>query len=321
MDLRDFFTSSKVLVVAGKGGVGKTTVSVVLSAAAAGAGLRCLLVAIAGRAETTEGVGVDPDIGRLVEGPGHLEVVSLTPADVLAEAIASRRAWEIDRQMERREQLSRHLGSWSPGIGSMLLLAKIRQLSERSDVDLVVVDAPATGNASVFLQAPGAVLDTMTGGEFHAQAEKAQAMLTDPTRCLVTLVTVPAESPVNELIESAYQLEDEVGVKLGPVIVNAVETPPSDLPDPGSWTPPSDLGLDATEIDSLVLATRFTLARHELQTRELARLTEELPLPRLELPLVASVGLDDEDLRRLVSHLATEIHDLDGARHGGGAPE
>lgn len=318
MDLRDFFTSSRVLVVAGKGGVGKTTVSVVLAAAAAGAGLRCLLVVIGGRAETTEGVGMDPDIGRIVEGTGTLEVTTLTPAGVLSEAIAARGAWEVDRQMERREQLSRHLGSWSPGVGSMLLLAKIRQLSDRPDVDLVVVDAPATGSASMFLQAPSAALDTVRGGEVRKQAEKAQAMLTDPSRCLVTLVTVPAESPVNELVESAYQLEDELNVKLGPVIVNAVETLPEGLPDPASWTPPADLGLAGDELASLVVATRFTLARHEVQTRELERLAEELPLPRLELPLIPSVGLDDDDLRGLVSHLELEVRRLDaGGRRGG----
>lgn len=307
MDLTDFFRSSKVVVVAGKGGVGKTTVSVVLSAAAAEAGLRCLLVAIGGRAETSEGVGIDPGIGRIVRDGGHVEVMQLTPAMVIQEQVAKRRAEEIGRQIERREEFARLLRSWSPGLSSLLLLAKIRKLSERTDLDLIVVDAPATGNASLFLRAPSATLETIESGELRSQAELTQAMLTDPSRCQITLVTLAAESPVNELIETAYELEDEIGVKLGPVVVNAVEGAPEGLPDPETWQAPADLGLSSEEVASLGEAVAFTRARHLLEDRELSRLREELPLPRIELPLMPSVGLDDDALRTLVDHLRDGI--------------
>ncbi len=43
-----FFTASRVLIVAGKGGVGKTTVSATLARAAARLGLRTLLVEVEG---------------------------------------------------------------------------------------------------------------------------------------------------------------------------------------------------------------------------------------------------------------------------------
>ena len=34
------------------------------------------------------------------------------------------------------------------------------------------------------------------------------------------LVTLPEETPVNELVETAFAIEDRVGVALGPVVVN-----------------------------------------------------------------------------------------------------
>ena len=36
------------------------------------------------------------------------------------------------------------------------------------------------------------------------------------------LVTLPEETPVNELVDTAYSLEDRVGISLGPVIVNGL---------------------------------------------------------------------------------------------------
>ena len=36
------------------------------------------------------------------------------------------------------------------------------------------------------------------------------------------LVTLPEETPVNELVDTAYHLEDRVGVSLGPVVVNGL---------------------------------------------------------------------------------------------------
>ena len=48
-------------------------------------------------------------------------------------------------------------------------------------------------------------------------------MLADPARCQVVLVTLPETTPVNELIETAYALEERVGVQLGPVVVNGVD--------------------------------------------------------------------------------------------------
>ena len=47
-------------------------------------------------------------------------------------------------------------------------------------------------------------------------------MKLDATRSQALLVTLPEETPVNELVETAYSLEDTVGVALGPVVVNGV---------------------------------------------------------------------------------------------------
>ena len=69
---------------------------------------------------------------------------------------------------------------------------------------------------------PGACSTSCAAGPLQGQAEDVLAMLTDPSRCRVMLVTLAEETPVNEVVETAFALEDKVGVDLGPVVVNGL---------------------------------------------------------------------------------------------------
>src|SRR5205807_6225031 len=88
--------------------------------------------------------------------------------------------------------------------------------------DLILLDAPAAGHAITFLLAARALLDAVRVGPINTQAREVLELLTDAERCEVILVTLPEETPVNELIDTAFHLEDRVGVNLGPVVVNGL---------------------------------------------------------------------------------------------------
>ena len=138
------------------------------------------------------------------------------------------------------------------------------------------------------------------------------ALLSDPARCQVALVTLPEEMPVNEVIEAAYQLEDRVGIALGPVIVNGC------YPDLGALDTPaaqaaSDAGvtLDPRLVAAVEEARRFRLTRQELQGEQLRRLAHELPLPQLRVPFLFTSTIGPAELDVLSSALAAGI----GALH------
>ena len=73
-----------------------------------------------------------------------------------------------------------------------------------------------------FLTAAAGLADSTTSGPVRDQADQVLAMFGDADRCQVVLVTLAEETPVSETIETAYSLEDEVGIKLGPVVVNGL---------------------------------------------------------------------------------------------------
>ena len=75
-----------------------------------------------------------------------------------------------------------------------------------------MLDAPAAGHAITFLQSANGLLDAVDVGPINTQARDVVEMLSDPARTQVVLVTLPEETPVNELVETAFALEDRVGV-------------------------------------------------------------------------------------------------------------
>ena len=110
----------------------------------------------------------------------------------------------------------------TPGIKDLLVLGKVKHIEQSREASLLVLDAPAAGHALSFLDAARVLHDTAKVGPIHHQAVEVLAMLRDPARTQVMLVTLAEETPINELIETAYRLEDQLRVALGPIIVNGV---------------------------------------------------------------------------------------------------
>jgi anion-transporting ArsA/GET3 family ATPase len=268
--------ASNLVIVAGKGGVGKTTVTAVLARAAADAGRRVLVVELDGKRSLDELV---PDI----------EVRHISAADSLAEYLVEHGFKRIAKRLASTGVIE-VIGTAAPGIDDLVVLGKIKQLERSHDWDVIVVDGPAAGHAITFLTAASGLLDAVRGGPIRDQATDVLAMLTDPARCQVLLVTLPETTPLNELIETSFAIEERVGVQLGPVVVNQVDTAPP-MPDPDSI----DFGRARAQIDDALGAARFRAARRDVQTAELARLSREIPLPQVHLSQrpVAALGPDD----------------------------
>lgn len=272
-----FLTSATVTIVAGKGGVGKTTVTAVLARAAIRAGLRVLVVELDGK----------PALARLLPA---VKVLELSAPAALAEYLDTHGFSRVAKRLARTGVID-VVAAAAPGIDDIVVLGKIKQLEQTGEYDVIVVDGPAAGHAISFLQSARSLMDTIRGGPVHTQAGEVAAMMTDPDRCHVVLATLPETTPINEAIETAYALEDRAGIQLGPLVVNGV--------DQGG-----ELPVDAAAVGSaLRRAAEFRNARRGLHAAECARLAKALALPQVHLPLVAGSRLDAGDIERLVDGL------------------
>jgi anion-transporting ArsA/GET3 family ATPase len=278
-------TGSRVVVVAGKGGVGKTTVTAVLARAAADAGLRVLVVELDGK----------PQLAAVLPG---VEVRAISATDALDEYLRDHGFARVAKRLATSGVID-VVATAAPGIDDIVVLGKVKQLERAGDWDLIVVDGPAAGHAVTFLMSASGMLDAVRGGPVRAQAQDVVELLHDPVRCQVVLVTLPEATPVNEVVETAFTLEDRVGVQLGPVVVNQVDLADG-VPDPA--------GVDLADVApedaaALTAAARFRRARAAMQRAEIERLAAALPLPLVHVPALPVAGLHADDVRTLAATL------------------
>jgi anion-transporting ArsA/GET3 family ATPase len=311
-----FLTASRLLVVAGKGGVGKTTVTATTALAAARLGLRVLVIEVQTGSGLAGMLGHDGDLeydealletGLGPEGTGELRARVITPDHALVDYLEDKGLRRLSNRLVRHGVLEM-VATAAPGIDDLLVLGKVKQLERGGTADLLVLDAPAAGHARTFLQSARGLADAVRAGPINAQARDVLELLGDAERCRVMLVTLAEETPVNELVDTAFALEDRVGVALAPVVVNALYPEMPGLAEAAAAT----AELDGPDWAVLAAAAAFRLERLRLQHEQLDRLADRLPLPQLHLPLQLAAGVGPGEVRALAADFVEQIERVPG---------
>lgn len=238
----------RLLVVTGKGGVGKSTVATALGVVAARRGLR-VIVAEVGRAAdvpaalrehpTAENVGEAParDDGfaermLLSELPGSLWHASISPEAALREYLRDQLPLGPLAELLRSDRLFASLTAATPGLRELLAMGKLWELAQRvrrtpgaAPYDLCIVDAPASGHAITLLRSPRQFAATAKVGPVARQGAAIAATIADPATTAAVIVSAPAQLAVTEALGLAPQLVEAGGVATGLGVVNGV-TPP-----------------------------------------------------------------------------------------------
>lgn len=314
MTSQQLLTASRVLIVAGKGGVGKTTVSASLAVAAVHQGLRVLLVDLEGKSGLRSlfnlgEIGYDITEAEIpTSSPtGSLHLRRLTPDSALVDYLNTHGLKRISNRMSKAGIVD-IVSTATPGLRDLLVLGKIKQLERSDEYDLIIVDAPAAGHAISFLRSPAGIRDSASSGALNNQAIEVLEMLGDPQRCCVVLVTLPEETPMSELIDTAFQLEDEVGVMLGPVICNGwwpeVVGLQADLAENSGQ---AGIELSTEEAASLTEAAAFYTHRVHLQEQLMDRLHQRLPLDTLTLSYRFTAKLDPVIIDEMAAELTAQL--------------
>jgi anion-transporting ArsA/GET3 family ATPase len=286
VNLLPLLSAARVTVVAGKGGVGKTTVTAVLATAAAQAGMRVLAIELDGK----------PVLADLLGDTPHL---ALSAKMALEEYLRDHGFGRVAKRLSSSGVID-VVSTAAPGIDDIVVLGKIKQLERSGEWDAIVVDGPAAGHAVTMMTSASGLQNAVSGGPVRAQADDVLDMLRDPDRLQVALVTLPETTPVNETVETAFRLEDRVGVRLAPVIVNGVDVDPA---APLATLADRVAAVDASDADraALAAAAAFRDERRAVQRSAIGHLATSLPLGQVHIPWVASARLD----ARSVGELAT----------------
>lgn len=273
MESHHFFAAQRVLIVAGKGGVGKSAVAASLAVSSARSGLRTLFVSL-----DAQSIDVPPH--------EQLECVTVTPGRALTDYLASKGMGLLSRQLSR-SGIVELVATTAPGLDDLLVLGRIKAFEQERRADVIIVDGPAAGHAIDLVQAPIQLKRAISTGPIGSQADEVLTMLSDPQRCKLLMVTTPAMTPVAETIEAINKVQNTVGITLAPIFVNKCDAEVPTIATPAE--------------PYLAEALNFARQRVDAQHEAIDTLTNSLSVPQIHLPRFLFEGAD------LVEGLAQEI--------------
>jgi len=219
----------RLLVITGKGGVGRTTVATALGLAATARGKRTIICEVAQQERMShvfsrEGIGYSE-----TELAPNLHAMSVNPQHALEEYLVDQIGSERLAGMLARSRMFDYFVAAAPGVRELATIGKVWELAQpqrrnpdASPYDLVIVDAPASGHGVGLLKTPQTYREIARVGPIRRQAGYILEFLEDPDRTAVVAVALPQEMPVTETIEFSERLAAECSIDTQAVIVNAV---------------------------------------------------------------------------------------------------
>jgi anion-transporting ArsA/GET3 family ATPase len=301
MSVLETLASRQLLVVTGKGGVGKTVVTAALGSLFADQGRRVLLVELDPRETLHQVFDVPPSGGEVVRITPRLSLQNLQPRQVIEDLVRQHVRVEMITRRVMASPIFEHFVEGAPGLKELAVLSQAERVvkpkgsgrSAHPRFDIVVLDAPATGHGVSLLAAPHLVSEVIERGPIGAQAHELSALVADPRRTGIVVVTLAEEMPAQETLELREALEEQVGRTPELLVINALYPP-----FPAAARP------DATPDDFLLGLWRM---RREVNEREVRRLARSWQGPRLELPMLPA-----DRGRRLLAGLRQQMLEQQG---------
>lgn len=224
----DIHPSHKLIIVTGKGGVGKTLLAAALARLSAGSGLNTVLVTLDTRDDRHPLLDVPLEYTPYQVEPG-LAASRVDAFEAVSEYARKTLPFSMFYEGFFKSATFRDFATAAPGFEDLMCLGKLYNLATESEFDRVIFDAPATGHFRQLLEVPGVTVRAVQVGPLNHNARKIQDLLLNADRTHVLVTALAEEMPVREALEIVDACS-ALRMSIGPVLINRrVSRPVSDL--------------------------------------------------------------------------------------------
>ena len=290
--------SARVVIFCGKGGVGKTTLSLAAGLKHAMNGRRVLVVSSHPLAELTLAVSLEGLSTRFPAAARNLFVLYIEPRDLIADVVVQHFPSQVMAQKILNSSIFTNLIEIAPGLKEFFFLGRLQELSERRangwataapDYEYLIWDAPASGhflttlrsakNFEVFLTGPLAA----AGAQLHRFFSNRRNIQLFP-------VTPLEEMAIAETVEMARSMASDFEIPCSALLVNCA-SPLCAATEAGI----SGLALAAESSPAM----RFAVERGLMERDRRLELQAALPAPQVLIPRITEWSNDLDLLARI----------------------
>jgi anion-transporting ArsA/GET3 family ATPase len=301
----------RLLVITGKGGVGKSTIAAALGLLAAREGRRTVVVELGEQSRLAELYGVpDARPGEEVALERNLSSISIDLDRALLEWLQAL-GGRVSGRLLASSGTFQYFAAAAPGAKELVSMVKIWQLTRggrggRGAHDLVVLDAPATGHALGLLASPRTFGSIARVGPIAGQTRHVHELLVDPARTAYLAVALATEMAVTEALELQQGLARELQRELTSVIVNGLLPRRFTTAEMARIAALENGRVDGALARSAARAARAVHERSRFQHNQLARLRRR-SFDVLGVPFVWGEGLDLAAVRGIAERLGRRL--------------
>jgi anion-transporting ArsA/GET3 family ATPase len=311
----DGLLRKKLIVVTGKGGVGKTAVSLALSYLNSGRGRDPLYVTLK---EVKRGSyffgyegGIDSAERPLDDG---INAVYIDPNAALTEYIRENfvRLYPVYATILKSRTLQTFFEA-APGLKELITIGKVWHLGKRGGTrrraekpyDQVIFDAPSTGHAIPVLDLPSKVLRMVRGGAFRSHIEWVEGFLKNPEETAVVVVSAPEDMVVGETLELIEAVRS-IGISVLFTAVNKVYESPFSKEEEEAVRGLLVPGISPAAGRVLGIAKEH-MERAKTSERYLTKLRGGLKDGVLAVPKIFKKDLGSVDLKYIASRIGSQL--------------
>jgi len=182
-----------LIIVTGKGGVGRSAVTAAIARVRAREGARVLTMSMGSGSGLASHLGLDRLLPKPQRGDEGVAALAIDPAAALKEYLKLR---SLPPRLAGR--IFGVLVQTVPGVRDVVVVGKLVHESTLPSWDAVVVDAHPIGQILSSLLAPSVVEELVPEGRIHHQAASLRKTLADPARVGIVVVATPAELAFSE---------------------------------------------------------------------------------------------------------------------------